>query len=94
MLEDFLEHGCRVYTNRSCTIPKSLQEAMRRKHPSLLKNGEILLHANTRMHKSDSKLILKAQLENGPPPHTLGLPSRFSSISYFEKALVRTLFHL
>jgi len=57
MLVDFLEH---VYMNRYCTIPKSLPETMRGKHPSLLRNGAILLHANTRLHMADSKLIVKA----------------------------------
>jgi len=65
MLVDFLEH---VYTNRYCTIPKSLQKAMRGKHPSLLRNGVILLHSNTRLHMADSKLIVKAQLGNRPSP--------------------------
>jgi hypothetical protein len=84
----------RVYTNRNCTIPKSVQDAMRRKHRSLLRYGEILLLVNTRMYKADSKLIVKAQLGNRPPPHKLDLAPRILSVSYLEKALVRTLFHL
>jgi hypothetical protein len=68
MLMDFLEHGCKVYTNRYCTIPKSLQEALRGKHPSLLRNGVILLHVNIRLHMADSKLIVKAQFGNRPSP--------------------------
>jgi hypothetical protein len=95
MLVDFLEHGCTVYSNRYCTIPKSLQEATRRKHPSLLWNGVILLHANTRLHMADSKLTVEDRLGNRPSPTQPGFGTQwFSSVSYLEKALVRTLFHL
>ena len=74
---------------------KNLHEAMRGKHPSLLRNGVILLHANTRIHMADSKLIVKTQLGNRPSPTQPGFGTQwFSSISYPEKALVRTLFHL
>jgi hypothetical protein len=68
MLMDALNMDVQFTPTGNCTILKSLQEAMRGKYPSLLKNGVILLHANTRLHMADSKRIVKAQLENRPSP--------------------------
>lgn len=43
-LLDFLQHGCTVNTSRHCITLKSLQEAIRRRHPGLLSDGVILIH--------------------------------------------------
>jgi hypothetical protein len=94
LMANFLEHGCAVYTNRYCTMLKSLLEALWRKHPGILSNGVILLHDNTRLQMADSKLTVKAQFGNRPSPIHPGFGTQqFSSASCLEKAL-RTLFNL
>jgi hypothetical protein len=49
-LLDFLQHGCTVNASRHCIILKSLQEAIMRRHPSLLSGGVILIRDDAVLH--------------------------------------------
>jgi len=79
-LLDILQHGCTVNASRHCITLKSLQEAIRRRHPGLLNDGVILIRDGAVLHMAQHTLNLLQKFiwESGLSAYNLYLaPSDF-----------------
>jgi len=79
-LLDILQHGCTVNASRHCITLKSLQEAIRRRHPGLLSDDVILICGGSVLHmvQQTLNLLQKLNWDSGLSVYSLYLaPSNF-----------------